>query len=540
MGQIRKIILLVMHKHKSRFFSGIYFVFALGLISYMLVFEIREKILDNIAYDIYGTVVKDTTYLMDKDVVVHSYAEFNVPDIILVGSRVLENSGDIFVSGQIELCDNCRLEIYNRGAFNASFKLGNNASVVQVVSDDKDLRVIDFNVDYDVLVVNADGINLSDVMHLGDAARKIYLRDSFVLWDVGDINSYNISLDGDIRLGLDNIESVLNVPILMDVSPDTYVQVVSGGLVNPLFAMKTFVEKDNTYVRFVRETDYTKFLDYNLGVFINSLRGNGEADELVVALDNALSMDDINKIMADSVRIAPINMTNAVMAFNTLDMNYFNYENTFDATYMLFEDTAVYGAAVRGGVNVGQMDAGIGIYVNLLNATDLFEEYSGLMIGANLMGKYENDFGFLRGKVGGNMTRFDMSNVFDGTKSVDNPVSYSLYGAIDAGHNFRPISNLSVAPYVGIGTNHIEILRDAETEYFGRIGTDVNYIFEMLGIKYEYGVRFGLGTNGDFIVGGRAHFMSDMDMIGGHIGIDCIDNQKGRGYKIAAGIDVKF
>ena len=92
----------------------------------MLVFEIREKILDSIAYDIYGTVIKNTTYLMDKDVVVHSYAEFSVPDIVLVGSRVLENSGDVFVSGQIEVCDNCRLEIYNRGGFNASF---NNAVI---------------------------------------------------------------------------------------------------------------------------------------------------------------------------------------------------------------------------------------------------------------------------------------------------------------------------------------------------------------------------------------------------------------------------
>ncbi len=506
----------------------------------MLGFEIREKILDSIAYDIYGTVIKNTTYLMDKDVVVHSYAEFNVPDIVLVGSRVLENSGDVFVSGQIEVCDNCRLEIYNRGGFNASFKLGNNASVVQVVSENRDLNAIDFNVDYDILVVNADGINLSDVMHLGDAARKIYLRDSFVLWDVGNINSHNLSLDGDIRLGLDNIESILNVPILMDVSPDTYVQVVSGGLINPLFAMKTFVENDNTYVKFIRETDYTKFLDSNLGVFINSLRADDGANGLVVALDNALSMDDINKIMADSVRIAPINMMDSVTAFNVFDMNDFNCENTFGASYMLFEDAAIYGAVLRGGINVGQMDAGVGVYANLLNATDSFEEYSGFMIGANLVGKYENDFGFLRGKVGGNMTRFDMANVFDGTKSVDNPVGYSLYGAIDVGHNFRPTNDLSVAPYVGIGTNHIEILRDAETKYFWRIGTDVSYSFEMLGIKYDYGVRFGLVSNGDLIVGGRAHFMSDMDMIGGHVGIDCIDNKNGRGYKITAGVDFKF
>jgi hypothetical protein len=164
------------------------------------------------------------------------------------------------------------LEIYNRGRFNADFNLQNNASIVQVVSQSSDLNKIDFNVDYSVRVDNADGIKLSDIIRIGANAKEVLVRDSFVVWDVYDIGMLDIKLNGDIRLEIQDVESVIKIPLLYDVSPYARVRVVSSAGLNPMFAVNTYVENDNLYAHLVREQDYTRFMDYNVGLFINSLR----------------------------------------------------------------------------------------------------------------------------------------------------------------------------------------------------------------------------------------------------------------------------
>ena len=478
------------------------------------------------------------SYFMNTDVVVVAGAKVSSADIVVMGSHVLENNG--IVSSDIDVCDGCRLEIYNRGVFNAKFTLGDGASVVQVVTDDIDINPLGINVDYNLRVIDADGIKLSDIMRVGEDANEILLRDSSVVWDVANSENANLKLSGVIKLEFDDIKSVIGRPIVSSVTTDTYLYVTTNGVLAPMFSMNSYVENGSAYLQLVRETDYTKFLDNNLGEFINSLDADLSAIGLRYRLDNAMSMNEIDKIMADSVRIAPINMMDTVAVINAMDMNSFDYETGAGGNYTVIDDNYAYGVFANGNINLGKFSAGIRGYANSLSLIDSFDVFSGFMFGGNVYAKYEDDSNFVRSMIGGNITRFDITNVFDGWRGVDNPTGYSIYGAFDAGHRFEFRDGFMVSSYVGATVNYMTILHMDDSIFSGRIGVDAVYGFKVLGIKYDYAIRTVLNTNNEISLGGRIGFMSEFDMVGGHVAIDYLNSEAGRGYRISAGMNIKF
>lgn len=499
--------------------------------------NLENKILDASFDYIYG-MVSDGTYFMNKNVVVAHGTSLAVSDIVVTGSRILVNNG--LLDSDISICDGCRLEIYNRGTFNANFSLEGNASVVQVVSEKSDLNPIDFNVGYDVLVLGADGVKMSDIMRIGVAADKIMWRDSSVIWDVYDVYTDNINLSGNVKLDVYNIESVLNVPFLVDVSSDAYVRVMTDGNLNPMFSVQSYVENDDAYIRFVRETDYTRFLEPNIGAFINTLRSDRNADGVMRALDDAKSIDAINEIIADSVRMAPINLMKSIVTFNAFDANDYHSILGVGAMGVVAADSYSYGAVINTGFSLKDIDVGVRGYVNSLSGTDDYDRFSGVMLGTSIHAKYEYNSAFVRGLIGANMTRFDISNVFNGNKSVDNPIGCSVYGAMDIGRRFDLEEGFYVAPYAGMVMDSVRILHQKETDYLWRFGSDVGYSFSALGIKYDYMLRANVGVNTDMYIGGVVRFMSEFDDVGGYVDFGFLDNEIGRGYKISAGVDFKF
>lgn len=474
------------------------------------------------------------TYFMDANVVIASGVDFAVSDIVVMGSHILVNNG--VVNTDIDICDGCRLEIYNRGVFSADFSLGDNASVVQVISGVDDLSGLDINVDYTIRVDGADGLRLSEVMRVGSVASEVLLADSFVVWDMYNLDTTKLKLLGDIKLEFNDIESILGRVVLSNVSPDAYVQIVSDGIVNPMFALKTYVDDSNVYSVLVRETDYTKILDNNLGRFVNSLRTDSSAYGLLNALDNAMSMDSLNQIMADSVRIASINLMKSVAMFNAFNMNDFSDGFGMRANYVMADEFDVYGLMLDASVS----DTGVCLYTNRISAENYGDVFSGMMFGGDARVRYENNVGFVRGMIGGNITLFDISNVFDEAVSVDNPTGYSMYGAFDIGRNIYSDNGFFVSPYVGGTLNYMKILNQNESDCLGRAGVEAGYNFEMLGIKYDYTVRANIDTNTDVFIAGRIGFMSLIDMIGGYAEVGLIDNKIGQGYKISAGLDFVF
>lgn len=484
-----------------------------------------------IDYDFYSVV----PYVMNESVAVADGVDFVVPEIDVLGAFVLDNSG--VVSGNINVCKACKLTIRNKGVFDVTFDLADGASVVQVVSNESELKLIDFNVDYELHVVDANLLALSDIVQVGKFADVIQIVDSNLVVDKYDVDFSKLNFYGDVTL---KFASVPTKPlVLSDVSNDVNFRVEVDGL-SPLFAVNSYKNDNSLYVSIMRETDYTKFMSKDIGGFINSLRDDGVAPGLLYALDNAITFDELNEIMADSMRIAPINMMKIVRVFNALESIDFDSGNGINVAYLRADDSFMYGGFVNASLDTKNLDFGFRMYANSLSLTDSFDGLSGLMLGGDIFVIYDKGFGFVRGKVGGNVSLFDAEQVFDGRAGTDNPTGYSLYSAFDIGHSFDFDNGIIISPYVGANGNYMTILYQNDSFIVGRIGVEASYGFSMLGIQYDYAVRANINTGTEIIVGGRVGFMSEFDMIGGYITVDYINNEIGRGYKIAAGIDFKF
>lgn len=479
----------------------------------------------------------DTPLTIYENIFVADGGVLDAPIVYIDDTLTIENYGKIV--GTINVCDNCTLTIENAGVFNATFDLGDNAEIVQLVNSSDDLTHVRFNTNYTVVVDGANNINLGRVVDAGDGAETITIKNSVVNIDVANIDATKLRFDGVVGLRIDNLDEFLGRPILNNIKSDVFAY-IDADISNSMFSVASYVDDDDLYVKMVRETDYTKFMPRDIGGFINSLRGTRDAESVLYALDGANTRYELNQIMADSMRIAPINLMRPVRMFNAFSLFDFDSDTGLGATYIMTDDLYMYGPEFNVGIHSGDFDFGIRGYVNYLNQTDGYDKATGIMYGGDIYAKYIHEYGFVRGLFGMNFTKFNMDHVFDGTRAVSGPVGMSTYAALDVGYFIDSKHGGYIAPFVGAMYENIKILYQNESDFVGRVGMDAGYRFDVLGINYDYSLKIATNALGNLILGGGMRFMSNMDMIGGHLDFGYTDNKIGRGYKITAGIDLKF
>lgn len=460
------------------------------------------------------------------------------PSLNVTKSMLLDNNGTIV--GNINVCDDCVLDIKNSGVMDTTFTLGDNAKVNQIISDDMDIVSVDFDTEFDVVVRDYSGDKtLADIVSVSGNANKINITDSTIVWNVKDIDISNIEIGKNVILDVGSANELIGVPLVNNLSDMSQVSVVAESD-NPMFVPHAFINNNVLFVDLVRQTDYTQFMDYKFGNYINTLRENGDAGFLLEALDSAKSMNAIDEIMADSVRIAPIKMMDIVRVFNLFDSDVFGDEIGASASYVSAGDVALYGGGANASYRFSDLEIGTNVYLNLVDGADNYDEYSGKMFGGKIYAKYNIDNIILRAMIGGNITLFNLDNVFDGEKSVDNPRGKSGYGAMDFGVRLYDDNGIYAAGFFGLYHGRVSMLDNKVADTFGRISSEIGYTHEIMGVHYSYGLNLGITTDADLSFGIRAGYMSIIDMIGAHVSVGFIDNKIGRGYKIAAGMDFKF
>ena len=485
--------------------------------------------------DVYNTY----QYVIDKSVVVQDGVIVSAPDILMANGGYIENHGTI-IADKITVCDGCQLEIINTGTIKSEFVVGSNAKITQIVSDKSHLSKIDARLNsFDVKIMNMNNVKFSDILNLSLNAHDVDVYNSRVVLDVENPDLHNVRFHENVFLVTNDIECIQQTYVLKNVDSDLQV-FVDTDVNNPLMAIKTYVAEDDLYVTMVRETDYAKIMNNSTGKYLNSLREDMGANNFLSHMDSAQSIEDLYEIMADSVRTAPINLMRSVRLFNMFDMNDFNVKTGVGAFGIFADDAYSYGAQIGARFDFMKLDVGVRGYVNSLSGTDGYDEYNGMMIGGGTYAQYDTEIGFVRGFMGANLTMFDIFNVFDGDASVDNPNGYSYYAGIDVGRHFNCKNGFYISPYVGGIVENVKILNQNESDYIGRIGFDVGYEATVLGIKYNYALRANIESDSGLYLGASVRFMSEFDMVGGYADVSCVENEIGRGYKIAAGVDFKF
>ena len=496
--------------------------------------------------DFIGFDVNLPNYSIDSDLFIDDGISFNVDSLDIVSSVRIINNGS-FHAG-VNICSGCRVEFKNSGFIDATFNLGENASIVQVINSGDDLNSLGMNGGFDVLVNNSEIISWNAIRNVANGADKIILENSVLKLDALSPGVFNaldndIELRGKIVIYADNVDELLGVPVLSNVYGNgvVYFHVKD---INPLYAIRSYVSNDSLYAEMVRETDYMKIFNNKMGAFLNMVRTENPNSDFINALDNATSFDSVYSIIGRSVKLNPILLMKPIRIFNNFEMANISVSGTgiSAAPIYLFSDVLDFMAInFNGSIKLNDnLKIGLAAYIGGFDFSDDINEYGGTMYGGNASFDYLYGIWFARGVVGATAMRTDVGIVFNNDEIVHNPGGASVYGATDVGINFI-YDKFIVSPFVRAGADYAMILDDGDIDVFVGIGGDFMYDAGGTDIDYKYGVRFGADSRGLFSASVRMNVMSIADNAGGDISIGVIyDDDFDLNYNFRIGANLKF
>ena len=495
---------------------------------------------------------------LSEDLIVTGNGTFLPTRIDVLRSVSILNSGtigsDLYING-----DN-RVYVKNSGTINGTFYVAPDARVIQVVqsNDDitnltvKDITNPESDGNFNILVRDAMDVSLTNVFGIAANADKLILDNSVLLLNsairprIIDAGPRAIELVGDVVLKLDSVDSLdYSLPILRNVSETGNLRFDIGDL-NPLYRVATYVDDGDLYMSIVRETDYGRIFQNDVGNFLNDLRRDMPNDKLLRAMDNAPDMNTINSIMNTSMRLHPLNLMRPVRRMHMLDaLDGWRYSDVVDidsATDIIFSDTSLLGrvnVSMVGDVS-NNLHAAVGGYIGALAVTDDINDFYGGMYGANMMLHFDDwmVIGNLAGGIA--VTYFDTGPVFDGNATVFNPSGMSGYAAMDIGARLYHQYDLTIVPFAGLVANYASVLNDADTVTLANVGVELNLSEYDFDILYDYGLRGSVLTDGAYHVGVYGKFSAPDDDIGAQINAAIIHDEFGFGYKISISTNIAF
>lgn len=476
-------------------------------------------------------------------------------DSNLTGIEVLEsvsivNSG--IINSDFYINDKKRVYVTNSKIINGAFHVAPDAKLIQVIHSDKDITDLSVDRNFSVLVRDADGISLTDVFSIATNADTLILDNSTLFLNNPDrcraanTNAPVIEIVGDVIIKLNSAGSVnYSLPILHNVSETGHVHFDILEM-NPLYNALAYVNDGDLYLKFIRETDYGRIFENDLGTFLNDLRRDIPNDKLLRAMDSAPDMDAINSIMRDSVRLNPVNLMAPVRRMHILDaLGGWRYSDVSDidsSADIIFSDDVVIGRAGISltGVVANNLYAAVSGYIGTFAVSDDINDFTGNMYGANVMLHFDD--GTVVGNLSGGFTRadFDVGPVFDGSATVNNPSGISGYTMMDVGTYLYREYDLTIVPFAGVIAHYASVLNDSDTVALANLGLELNLSEHDFDILYDYGIRGSVLTDGAYHVGVYAKFLSPDDDIGAKVSAELIHDEIGFGYKIAVSLNMSF
>ena len=473
-----------------------------------------------------------------------SYDTINISRTIL-----LENygklTGDIFIESGNDFF------VKNNGDIQANFYLGENADIIQVINEDKDITNIEFSHAFKVLVQNAENIKFNSILSLG--ADKIIIEDSkLIIGNDLKTGFARLSLNPEIEI-IGNIdiylksEDLLLGPLLSNVEiGDGNVNIHVDGS-NPLYAVSAYIKDNNLYAELVRETDYEKIFNNDTGVFINKLRDKNPEHLLLKALDKAPDIDSVNQIINRSVLFNPAALLKPVKTYNNfklLDLNFDSVaELVFSPDVIMSDSFYSYGLNIRADLlNYDRFKLSLNAYGSYIDFTDDINEYVAIVAGIKTDIVFiPVDYLFFNLTAGGSFAKFNVEDIFYNEKIINNPDSLSLYSATDLGIFLIKNDKLIISAFSGFVMNHNEIVDISDSDYDVRLGVKLDFADEEIGnVYYKYNVLLIAETDGNVGAGLGYSFFSRYDGAGAGIDIYTFKDECGWNYKLSLNMKLSF
>ena len=485
-------------------------------------------------------------YNISDDTIVADSVIVDVDNINISNFISLENYG--YIEGAINVGYGCAVRIKNAGEMNTTFNVAPGANIVQVINDNADVNKIGGATGHEINVENADRISWGALRDISsDAARISFTNSGLVLDEIGagaGIERPILSLNGNITLYVNADDIISGAPLLDNIYSDGMINLdVSNA--NTMFLFTANVRDNALYVDIVRDTDYSKILNNNVGEFLDELRIMRPDDNLLNELDAASDMSELNDIMSRSVRLNPIKLMDAIRMFNAFEISMpigVRKGLDFSPMFIAFDDFYI------GGVTLGAaytfengFSVGLSGYAARMDYASDTDVYKSVLYGGNVHIDYFYNNLFVRTIAGATVAAFNTDMVFDGTNVVEQPNGVSAYGGVDAGIVLNYGDDFSVSPFVRLAFDYANILGFTDTRAIAAIGTDIILATGGYDVKYDYGFRASVDTCGQIYAAVRANILSVADNAGGMFSVGAVyDDTFGAGYKIQIGANLVF
>ena len=467
-------------------------------------------------------------------------------DDINLYTGLVRNYGTL--NGTIHITDGANVVFENYGQINSLFDYGNNILVSQYITGVNNLNKIYNLTGHTINVLDANNINMFDLVYTAENAVQINLENSLVVVDSSFQNfSVPINIVGSsVTLCVNgNPENWLgtDVPVLSNISGlcSPYILVAND---NPLYATQSHLTNGTLYVSSVRQTNYLNMMsNHSLGEYLNELQSNNPDDPLIAALNNATNMSQINSILEHSPKTNPIKLMDAVKTVNSLKIA--NSVYTPDSGVYIKSGYALSDNFVHYNMNVNltsnltnDLMAMFGVDVGYLDYTDKHANASAMLYSGNLGVYYDSDEYFISLFGDVSYAQFYGIEVFDGTKVVENPYGISETVVLDSGMKLQIFDVVNVSPFIGLRMNNVELMGQGDFDMLGRLGFNLNHESKFDDNVYSVGLDAYAESNNTFYAGVRTNVLSSADGLSGGAGLGALYDDMGWTYQIT--LNIKF
>lgn len=383
-----------------------------------------------------------------------------------------------------------------------------------------------YNYDY----INLDEIKAADADKYRIDNSVVYIND-FYDWQNWDAD---VEFGTNVRLNIKNLSSKNNGQKLEHISSTDVVNVSDA---DNLYKVNLSTAGSDLFVNLVRETDYQKVFKDSRGAFLENIRLNHPDDKMLVAMDNALTMTEVNSIMDSSYHFYPMILMNPVKTLNrAVLIDFLSEANdgvSVDVDYMFSNKINNYGGRVYIANKYNDLFFKIGLNFNRFSYSDNFNDFDGVAYGLDVRAKQYIKSFWLDGILGINRAAFNADNIYVNGDVSDNPKGMSEYARISIGYDIKRVSDFVLSPFAGLMFQKSDIMGLSDSDINLHTGITGKYNFVMDGIKYEYAASIATDEKANWNVETNIGFVSVVDDAGAYVGIGAFRDEFGTNYKLS-------
>ena len=479
-----------------------------------------------------------------SDVIIRPGVLFAPDAMYAMGEIVVENHG--LLKSNVFVKDRCSLRIENFGIIDANFVLGADSKIIQMISGSNSLNSVDFGNDYTVHVLSDDLLSLADVINTVHGADKIFIEDSIL-----SLNRMSDNYAINVELG-ENVVFIINgeydysgaKPLLENVSGGYGVRFVSENS-DVLYSNFGYIKDGKLFVERVRETDYVKIFNNDTGRFLNGLRYKNPNNLLLQQMDSATTMEQLNNVMGKSVLFNPNVLFKPLKTINVFDeLDRHSVDNTVHVSgdFMFSDDFDLQSLELNVGARLFDgLALSIGGRIANMKYESDYDVFDADVYGLNIGIDYDVVGGvFLRADVGYSTAIFDIDTVVYNDVVINEPHANFGFVMSDVGYDFNLVNNIYVSGFVGGGYEFYKTGDSKVSEMRLRVGADIGYVYDMMGVRYDYSVRAVSYMNDVISVTGRIGVWSEFDAFGGYVDVGVLYQDGVPAYKLSVNGKIAF